>query len=216
MADERMTGDQVAAADGLADWRPVLGRVVSRFGTGDFATGLRFVTAVAEAAEAANHHPDVDLRYPHVDVTLMSHDVGGTTQRDLRLARQVSEIAAGMGVSADPAARTLVELSLDTEDADEIGPFWAAVLAGEYAEGQVTDPADAVPALWFQETGAHDEPRQRFHWDVWVPADQARARIDAALAAGGTLVSEEEAPSFWVLSDAQGNKACICTSAARG
>ena len=212
---DRMTGDQVAT-EGLADWRPVLGQVVTRFATGDFVTGLELVTKVSEAAEAAGHHPDVDLRYPHVDVTLMSHDVHGTTQRDVRLARQISEIAAGMGVSADPGARTLVELAVDTWDADEIGPFWAAVLGGEYSDQQVQDPAGTVVPLWFQETDRHDEPRQRFHWDVWVPADQAGARIAAAVAAGGTLVSDDEAPSFVVLADAQGNKACICTSAARG
>jgi 4a-hydroxytetrahydrobiopterin dehydratase len=214
--DETLNAAQVGAEEGLDDWRPVLGRLVSRFATGDFVSGLRFVTRVTEAAEEANHHPDLDLRYPHVDVDLMSHDVHGTTARDVRLARRISAIAAELGADADPAARTLVELSLDTWDADAIGPFWAAVLGGDYADEQVVDGSGQVPALWFQETDSHDEPRQRFHYDVWVPVDQAQARIDAALAAGGTLVSDEEAPSFVVLADAQGNKACICTSADRG
>jgi 4a-hydroxytetrahydrobiopterin dehydratase len=214
--DERLNAAQVSAEEGLDDWRPVLGRLVSRFATGDFVSGLRFVTRVTEAAEEANHHPDLDLRYPHVDVDLMSHDVHGTTARDVRLARRISAIAAELGASADPGARTLVELSLDSWDADGIGPFWAAVLGGDYADQQVVDGSGQVPALWFQETDRHDEPRQRFHYDVWVPVDQARARIDAALAAGGTLVSDEEAPSFVVLADPQGNKACICTSADRG
>jgi 4a-hydroxytetrahydrobiopterin dehydratase len=214
--DERLNAAQVSAEEGLDDWRPVLGRLVSRFATGDFVSGLRFVTRVTEAAEEANHHPDLDLRYPHVDVDLMSHDVHGTTARDVRLARRISAIAAELGASADPGARTLVELSLDSWDADGIGPFWAAVLGGDYTDQQVVDGSGQVPALWFQETDRHDEPRQRFHYDVWVPVDQARARIDAALAAGGTLVSDEEAPSFVVLADPQGNKACICTSADRG
>jgi 4a-hydroxytetrahydrobiopterin dehydratase len=214
--DETLTAAQLAAEEGLDDWRPVLGRLVSRFATGDFVSGLRFASRVTEAAEEANHHPDLDLRYPHVDVDLMSHDVHGTTARDVRLARRVSAIAAELGVSADPGARTLVELSLDSWDADGIGPFWAAVLGGDYADRQVVDGSGQVPALWFQETDLHDEPRQRFHYDVWVPVDQAQARIDAALAAGGTLVSDEEAPSFVVLADPQGNKACICTSADRG
>lgn len=213
---DRMTGDQVATEAGLDDWRPVLGRVVTRFATGDFMTGLQLVTRVTEAAEAANHHPDVDLRYPHVDVTLMSHDVGGTTQRDLRLAREISAIAAGMGVAADPGARQLLELSLDTWAAAEVQPFWAALLGAEVRGDDVIDTSGQIPLLWFQDTDRHDEPRQRFHLDVWVPVDQASARIGAALAAGGVLVSDAEAPSFVVLADAQGNKACICTSAARG
>ena len=213
---ERLNAAQVDAEGGLDDWRPVLGRLVSRFRTGDFVSGLAFATRVTEAAEEANHHPDLDLRYPHVDVDLMSHDVHGTTARDLRLARRISEIAAELGAPAEPASRTLVELSLDTWDPEEIGPFWAAVLGGELTDHQVDDASGQVPLLWFQETDAHDEPRQRFHYDVWVPVDQAQGRIDAAIAAGGTLVSDDEAPSFVVLADAQGNKACICTSADRG
>lgn len=218
-AKDTLTGDEVTArltTDGLSDWRPVLGRLVSRFASGDFVTGLAFVTQVTDAAETADHHPDLDLRYPHVDVTLMSHDVGGITERDLRLAREISQIAASMNVAADPAARTLLEITIDTWDAEEIGPFWAAVLGGEFSDGEAVDPAGAVPSLWFQDTDRHDEPRQRFHLDVWVPVDVAEARVAAALAAGGTLVSDEQAPSFVVVADAQGNRACLCTSASRG
>ena len=217
--DQRLTGDQVTAqltTEGPTDWRPVLGRVVTRFKTGDFVTGLQFVTKVTEAAEAANHHPDVDLRYPHVDITLMSHDVGSTTQRDIRLAREISEIAAGMGISADPGPCAILEVALDTWDAEEIWPFWAALLGAEGDANEVKDPAGRLPALWFQDAERHDERRQRFHVDVWVPTDVAQSRIDAALAAGGTLVSDEHAPSYVVLADAQGNRACICTSASRG
>ena len=216
---DRMTGDQVTAqltTEGLTDWRPVLGMVVTRFATGDFVTGLELVTKVTEAAESAHHHPDVDLRYPHVDITLMSHDVGGTTQRDLRLAGEISAIAAAMGVGAEPGRRQLVELALDTWAEDEVKPFWAALLGAEDRESDVADPSGQIPPLWFQDTDRHDVPRQRFHLDVWVPTDVAQARIDAALAAGGTLVSDEHAPSYVVLADAQGNRACVCTSASRG
>lgn len=205
MADERLTGDQVAAL-GLDDWRPVRGALRTRFATGSFVTGLLFVTRISDAAEEANHHPDVDLRYPHVDIALSSHDVGGMTQRDVDLAHRISQIASDLGVAADPSAPTAVEIGLDTADEDQIRPFWEALLG---------DPAGAVPPIWFQDTEPHETPRQRFHLDVWVPVDQAGPRIEAALAAGGTLVSDEEAPSFVVLTDAQGNQACICTTASR-
>jgi 4a-hydroxytetrahydrobiopterin dehydratase len=215
MADtEKITADEVATL-GLDDWRPVLGALRTRFATGDFVSGLGLVTRVADAAEEANHHPDVDLRYPHVDIALTSHDVGGLTQRDVDLARRISELAADLGVTADPAAPVVVEVGLDSWDGDEVGPFWAAVLGGDYAHNQVT-AGDRVPAVWFQETDRHELPRQRFHLDVWVPPDLAQQRIDAALAAGGTLVTDEHAPSYVVLADPQGNKACICTSASRG
>lgn len=211
---DKLSGDQVSEM-GLADWRPILGALRARFRTGDFVSGLRFATAVTDAAEEMNHHPDVDLRYPYVDVSLSSHDVGGMTSRDVDLARRISEIAAGMDAAGEPAVVQQLELGIDTWDADEIGPFWAAVVGADYEDGQVVDPAGNVPTIWFQDTDQHEEPRQRFHVDHWVPVDQAASRIEAALAAGGRLVSDEHAPSFTVLADPQGNKACICTNAGR-
>jgi 4a-hydroxytetrahydrobiopterin dehydratase len=215
MAEERLTGDQITAL-GLADWRPILGAMHGRFRTGGFVTSLELARRITDVAEAMNHHPDLDLRWPHVDITLSSHDVGGMTQRDVDLARRISEIAADMGLESDPAAPQVVELGLDTWDADEIRPFWAALLAGGGDGDDVVDPSGQLPSLWFQDTDRHDVPRQRFHLDVWVAPDQAEARIAAAVAAGGVVVSDEHAPSYTVLSDAQGNKACVCTNAARG
>jgi 4a-hydroxytetrahydrobiopterin dehydratase len=67
-----------------------------------------------------------------------------------------------------------------------------------------------VPLIWFQRSG-DEEPRQRWHPDLWVDPAEVRPRIDRALAAGGTLVSDADAPSFWVLADPEGNKVCLCT-----
>lgn len=53
--------------------------------------------------------------------------------------------------------------------------------------------------------------RNRIHLDISVPHDESQERIDAALAAGGVLVSDAAAPAFWVLADAEGNEACITT-----
>ncbi len=215
MAEERLTGDQITAL-GLADWRPILAALHGRFKTGGFVTSLELARRITDVAEEMDHHPDLDLRWPHVDVTLSSHDVGGMTQRDVDLARRISEIAADLGLESDPAAPQVVELGLDTWDADEIRPFWAALLAGGGDGDDVADPSGQLPSLWFQDTDRHDVPRQRFHLDVWVAPDQAEARIAAAVAAGGVVVSDEHAPSYTVLADAQGNKACVCTNAARG
>src|SRR6476646_6453387 len=86
--------------EGLDGWRKVLDRLVVRFETGDFNTGAALVQRIAEVADEANHHPDVDLRYPHLTVSLRSHDVGAITPRDIRLARRISELAAEAGVRA--------------------------------------------------------------------------------------------------------------------
>jgi 4a-hydroxytetrahydrobiopterin dehydratase len=58
--------------------------------------------------------------------------------------------------------------------------------------------------------------RDRIHLDVWVPEEQAQARVSAAIAAGGGLLSEEHAPSWWVLADAEGSEACVPSIAGRG
>ncbi len=213
VAMENLTTAQVLDA-GLDDWRMLAQALHARFRTGDFVRGLAFVTAVAEAAELADHHPDVTLTYPYVDLELVSHDVGRLTQRDVDLARRISEIARDQEIRADPTALAEIELALDTADLAAIGPFWAALLTGSPASltgNDVVDPAGRVPLLWFQDTDPHDTPRQRFHIDLWVPHDQAEDRIAAAVAAGGRVVDDAQAPSFVVLADSEGNRACVCT-----
>lgn len=207
-----LTGRQIAD-EGLQGWAYLLGGLQTRIHTGDFATGLAIVDAIGAAAEEMNHHPDLTLRYTHVDVRLTSHDERGVTDRDVRLARAVTA-AAGQS-RLDAAGVSRIELALDTPAQDSVIPFWAAVLAVEHQSGpgfgdELRDPADALPVVWFQESGS-EEPRQRWHPDVWVEPAQVQPRIDAALAAGGTLVSDAEAPSFWVLADPEGNRVCLCT-----
>jgi len=208
-----LTSQQILDA-GLDDWRKLAQALHARFLTGDFVTGLDFVTAVTAAAETANHHPDVSLTYPLVDLRLLSHDVGGITQRDVDLARRISEIARELGIAADPGAVTQLELALDTADLAAMGPFWAAVLTGrpDAVHGDdVVDPGGRVPLLWFQHTDAHPTPRQRFHVDLWVAHDAAEQRIAAAVAVGGRVLDDTQAPSFVILADPEGNKVCVCT-----
>ena len=212
-----LTRSQVAAED-LPDWRVMLGALHARFATGSFTAGVALVNAIADAAEEANHHPDLDLRYPHLNVTLTSHDVGGVTQRDLRLARRISALAAELGVAADPSAVQVLELALDTADRSATRPFWKAVLGlgdSPSNDNDVMDGSGSLPTLWFQDTDSEQPDRQRFHLDISVPPEVAAGRIDAALAAGGTLVSDAEAPAFVVLADAEGNQVCVCTSEGR-
>lgn len=210
---EKLTSQQILDAD-VRDWRKLAQALHARFLTGDFVSGLRFVTAVTEVAEQADHHPDVKLTYPLVDVRLLSHDVGAVTQRDVDLARRISEIAREQGISAQPSAPAEVELALDSADVAAVGPFWAELLTGDrqsLAGDDVVDPTGRRPLLWFQHTDAHQTPRQRFHLDVWLPHDIAEDRIAAAVAAGGRVVDDTNAPRFVVLTDSEGNKACVCT-----
>ncbi len=209
----KLTGQQVADA-GLAGWVNLLGALQTRITTSDFATGLALVDAIGAAAEQLDHHPDLDLRYGHLGVRLTSHDTGGITGRDIRLARRISALVADADLELDAVHLSRVELGLDTPAAATILPFWAAVQAvappPEPDADELPDPSGNSPTLWFQASGS-EEPRQRWHPDIWVDPADVQPRIDAALATGGTLVSEEEAPSFWVLADPDGNRVCLCT-----
>ncbi|KQW53719.1 4a-hydroxytetrahydrobiopterin dehydratase [Nocardioides sp. Root1257] len=205
-------------AEGLDDWRFFLNRLHARFRTGSFVQGLALVTRITEAAEEANHHPDVTLTYPQVDVDLSSHDVDGVTSRDIDLARRITAIAAELGIESAPRDVSTLELALDVPDAEEVKPFWAAVLGyddhGEWPE--IMDPGGRNNTLWFQTAPeATGEVQQRFHLDIVVPREVAEERVQAAVAAGGTLVSEDAVPAFWVLADAHGNKVCVCTADGR-
>lgn len=204
---------QVAEA-GLTDWRLLQGALQTRYRTGGFAAGLALVNAIGEVAEEMDHHPDLDLRWGHLNVRLWSHDVRGVTGRDVRLARRTSELAAAAGVRATPEALSVVEIALDTPDPSAVRPFWAALLGIDPSpgDGDLRDDDSDLPSLWFQRSGA-EEPRQRFHLDVTVPVDQAEARIAAVLESGGRIVSDEHAPSYVVLEDVEGNRACVCTAA---
>lgn len=214
--DRAVLSGHDVAAELLTDWRTLFETaLVARFTTADFASALTLVDAIGAAADEADHHPDLRLSWGRVDVTLSSHDVGGVTQRDVRLAREISELAGKQGATSDSDTLSVVELALDSPDLAAVRPFWAAVL-GYDLEGsrpdEVVDPTGVGPALWFQESESSDPDHEmRFHLDIRVPHERAEARIAAALDAGGTLVSDERAPAFWVLADAQGNKACITT-----
>ncbi|GAB3427293.1 VOC family protein [Flindersiella endophytica] len=219
MSTEALTGQQVAEA-GLDGWAFLLHYglhgLQTRIHTEDFAAGLRIVQAIGKAAEELGHHADLDLRATRVDVRLVSgYDAGGVTEVDVRLARQISEIAAAAGAELECASLSRIELALDTPVHERIAPFWAAVLDRQYVNvdgwGDVGDRGQVHPLIWFQPSGS-EEPRQRWHLDVWIDPDQIQPRIDAALAAGGTLIGRGTAPEIGAqLSDPDGNRVCLCS-----
>lgn len=218
MTDQQMKRYDDVVAAGLDDWRMLAQAIHARFTTGDFATGLRLVEAIGAAAEAVNHHPDVTLTYPKVDVTLVSHDAGCVTQRDLDLARTISDLARDLGVGSDPAGLAQLELALDTPDSAAVQPFWRAFLGYEPLADEadeLRDPHGHGPNIWLQDSGSEVD-RQRWHFDVFLPEEQVQARLDAVVAAGGTVVEEHPEHRYWVVQDAEGNRSCVCTSQGRG
>ena len=102
----------------------------------------------------------------------------------------------------------------------EVMPFWEAVLGyrrrDDSPEDDLVDPQDRGPGFWFERM---DEPRPgglgAIHVAVWVPGEHAEARVAAALAAGGRVVRDQDAPASWTLADAYGNEVDVATTEAR-
>ena len=189
------------------EWHRAYGGATAYFATGSFATGVRFIDAIGELAEAANHHPDVDLRYAAVVVRLRTHEVEGLSERDAALAAQISDAARELGIRSQPAQIHTIQIAIDALDIGGVLPFWRSVLAYEQrGDHDLVDPRRLGPSVWFQQLDAPRPQRNRIHLDLALPRSQVERRIADALAAGGLVVSDEFAPHWWTLSDAEGNE----------
>lgn len=202
--DAQIAAREFHAADGVEDWRSVYHLVSAHFRTGSLGTGVAFVEGIGRVAGEGEQYLAVDLRAAGVTVSL--------GRRDVALARQISAVAKELGLAADPAVVQVVNISLDALAGAEVVPFWRAVLGyGQLGDDYLFDPSRRGPGFSLQHMDVARPQRNRIHLDVAVPHDQAEARVAAALAAGGRLVSDEHAPKWWVLADAEGNEACIAT-----
>jgi 4a-hydroxytetrahydrobiopterin dehydratase len=209
-------------AEGVEDWRVLSEGACALFRTDSLAAGARLVDAISELANVDDHHVDVDIRRGGVTVRLITYTDGymGMSQRDVELARQISALAREQGLDADPSAVQTLLIIPGAPVIAEVMPFWRAVLGYEprsdSPDEDLVDPRRVGPPFWFE---TMDEPRLdgggAIHVAVWVPYEQAEARVAAALAAGGRLVRDEFAPAWWTLADAAGNEADIATTMSR-
>lgn len=81
------------ALSSLPQWQRAGSAIERNFEFPDFAAAMKFVNRIAEAAEQANHHPNIDIRYNKVKLALISHDSGGVTKRDVNMAKKIDEVA---------------------------------------------------------------------------------------------------------------------------
>jgi 4a-hydroxytetrahydrobiopterin dehydratase len=196
-------------------WRYVLGEFRAEVLTGSLPLAAD-VAGRAAALPDVEGHLRMDIRADRLLLSLQTAEQGWVTTHDAELARQLSGLAQEFRLTTQPGDRTVqvLELGIDALDIAKIRPFWKAVLGytDEAAGGNgLVDPIGQGPAVWFQQMDAPRPQRNRIHFDVSVPHDEAPRRIEATLVAGGTVVSDAEAPAFWVLADPEGNEACVTT-----
>lgn len=200
MSDKRTTARAFHDSGGVDDWRVLYWGAHAFFRTGSFAEGARFVAAIAEVAEETGHFPDVDLRPEGVTVRTFSNRDGAISQRDVELARRISAVAGEFGFESDPSQLQAVGIAVAQDAGADVRPFWAAAFGYEYLGAEdAVDPHRRNPHLWFHEVEPPKPGRGRMHIDVSVPADQAEARVAAALAAGGRIADDSRVPEWWTL-----------------
>jgi 4a-hydroxytetrahydrobiopterin dehydratase len=222
---QKLSRQEASDAVTSLGWRLVLGELRTQVLTGSLPLAAD-VAAQAATVPGAQGHLRLDVRADRVILSLQTAAAGWVTARDVEVARNISTVVGEMkletvsGVGGDGGTGRsvqVIEIGIDALDAAAIRPFWRAVLGYADEPGRtgawngLIDPLGQGPAVWFQRMDAPRPQRNRIHFDVSVPHDEAASRIGAALAAGGTLIDDAQAPAFWVLADAEGNEACVTT-----
>lgn len=215
------------ASDAVSDlgWRFLLGTFRTSVPVQSMTQAAEVTErAVAACGADADQHLRADVRPDRVVLTLQSLEQAAVTARDAELANLITDGLRRAGLATDPEIGTeaqrsvqILEIAIDAIDIPAIRPFWKAMLGyvdeagADGPRDPLVDPVGQCPSVWFQQMSEPREQRNRIHFDICVPHDEAPGRIEAALAAGGRMTYTAEAPAFWVLADAEGNEACITT-----
>lgn len=215
MAAPRLTMDETTTRlTDLPGWVLNADALHARYDAPDVPTATRILTEVFGVAEDMNHHPDADLRWRRIRWHLTTHDSGGVTQLDIDLAARIARISEAAGATLMDPPSLAVTVGIDTDDPERIAPFWEAALGyrrtvDDAGDITLTDPLGESPDVWFQLTPWPAADRNRIHLDAFVPGHLVAERRNAVESAGGTLVTDEFAPRWWVYADADGNEVCL-------
>jgi 4a-hydroxytetrahydrobiopterin dehydratase len=201
-----MSGTIAPARFHEVDWRVMAYAACTHFRTGSLTEGVALAEAISRLAEASSRRPDVDLRSNGVTVRLKVNDIGELSEGDVALAGEISAAARELGIPFDLTGLQTFQIAIDALVIPDVMPFWAAVLGYAEFTDVLVDPHFEGPTFWFQQMDAPRPQRNRIHIDLYLPEDQARARIDAARTAGGRIVSDAHAPEWWTLADPEGNE----------
>jgi 4a-hydroxytetrahydrobiopterin dehydratase len=188
------------------DWRVMAYAACTHFRTESLEEGVALAEAVETLTRASLQRPDIDLRSNGVTVRLRVNDAFELTEDDFALAGAISAAARALQIPVDLSGLQTYQIAIDALVIPDVMPFWAAVLGYERTADVLVDPHREGPTFWFQQMDAPRPQRNRIHIDLYLPEDQAKARIDAAIAAGGRIVYDGHAPDWWTLADPEGNE----------
>jgi hypothetical protein len=187
-------------APGVSDWRVTGTGPQAVFTATSLADAAQLIAPVVAAAERFRILPDIDLRPEAVVVRVPQRGPEGIPAAAAEFAAVVSRAAAELLLTPDPSLAQSIGIYVAQHSEADVRPFFTAALGYDaFGDTDAVDPLRCGPQLAFNPITGDSPARGRTHFDVFVPADQARARVDAALAAGGRLADDSHAPAWWSL-----------------
>jgi 4a-hydroxytetrahydrobiopterin dehydratase len=199
------------AADGVEEWVVLHGGAAAAYDVGSIAEASAFASAITQTPGLAGSGVLLTLSDRRLTVRL-TRGVDFLEPHHIDMARAISQVARRHGAVANRGAVQEVQLAVAAWPADVDVDFWRAVLGYDtLADDNGVDPLGHGSTVWMQDLDPAKPLRHAMHVDVSVAREHAAPRLEAALAAGGRMVENSEAPAGWILSDRAGNHVCIAS-----
>jgi len=197
------------SAEGIDDWVVLHGGATAVFRVGSLDEAARLAEAIAKIPGLGGAGILLTIGDSFLTVRL-TRDLWQLEPRHIELARAISAVTREYDALADRSAVQEVQVVIVAKK-DEIDvDFWRSVLGyPPMADDNAVDPLGHGSTVWMQEIDASKLLRHAMHIDVSVAHEQASARLQSALAAGGRIVDDSHAPEHWTLADRAGNRVCI-------
>jgi predicted enzyme related to lactoylglutathione lyase len=214
-------GVELSERADTADWWALFG-AMTFYPTASPVQAAELASAVAGLADDAGVPLLVDLRSDGVTIDSgkdqWEDGVLGTADQFVELAGRIQTAAHELALAADTTPLRFVQFAIDAVDIPAVNTFWTTVLGYQHDArpflNDIYDPRRLNPVIMFQQMDPADEDRRRqrnrIHLDLFVPYDQAQARIDAAVSAGGRIVTGK-LPGRCTVADPEGNEVDIVT-----
>ena len=197
------------AAEGVDDWVVLHGGATAVFRVPTLGEAAQLAGAVAGVPGLEGSGVLLTVADDRLTVRL-SRGVFRLEERHIDLAREVSATARKHGAIADRAGAQEVSLAIAAKPDGIDVRFWRTVLGyAPLAEDNAVDPLGHGSTVWLQELNADKPLQHAMHLDVSVAREHVEARLAAALAAGGRIVQDTDAPGSWILADRAGNRVCV-------
>jgi 4a-hydroxytetrahydrobiopterin dehydratase len=198
-------------AEGVDDWVVLHGGAAAAYEVGSLAGASALAAEIAEVPGMDGSGALLSLSDRRLTVRL-TRGVELLEPHHVDLAREISGIARRHGAVSDRSAVQEVQLAVAARPGELDIDFWRAVLGYDaMADDNGVDPLGHGSTVWMQELDPAKPLRHAMHVDVSVAREHAARRLENALAAGGRVVEESEAPAWWVLADRAGNRVCIAS-----